>query len=280
LGRPIFLDIVSIAALRNQAISVYIPSMNEPMLKTQASPQPIRDSFEMPASIRQRSDEEAREIVAAVKNSIANGRLRPGARLPPETALCDQYGASRHTVRKAMTLLEREGLLMRRVGRGSFILDATSNTDPAPSWHPPEGRAWTLTELTEARLVIEPQLAAMIIERADADDFHAMAKAIAAIDSATDWPSFKEAKYAFHLAVVRAAKNDFLVCVFEQIIASRRRAAWSRHRGVAIEIEGTKAVCVAESQAILDALRRRDLPGVEEAIRKSLIRILVAISEL
>lgn len=58
--------------------------------------------------------------------SILMARLQregvPGARLPAETELCREFGTSRITVQQALRLLEKEGLIRREQGRGTFYI--------------------------------------------------------------------------------------------------------------------------------------------------------------
>ncbi|HXH84184.1 MAG TPA: GntR family transcriptional regulator [Candidatus Tectomicrobia bacterium] len=58
--------------------------------------------------------------------SLLRARLQrdytPGARLPPEHELCRTFGVSRITVQQALTLLEKDGLIRREQGRGTFYL--------------------------------------------------------------------------------------------------------------------------------------------------------------
>jgi GntR family transcriptional regulator len=63
------------------------------------------------------------QIVAQVEQAIADGRLAPGDRLPPERELAVAHGVSRMTVRQALQMLESRGLLRRSIGRsgGSFV---------------------------------------------------------------------------------------------------------------------------------------------------------------
>lgn len=49
--------------------------------------------------------------------------LRPGGALPSERALSEQLGVSRMTLRRVLEDLAREGLLVRRHGRGTFAAD-------------------------------------------------------------------------------------------------------------------------------------------------------------
>jgi len=47
----------------------------------------------------------------------------PGEKLPPEPDLARQMGVSRSTLREAMRIFETQGLLIRRQGAGTFIVD-------------------------------------------------------------------------------------------------------------------------------------------------------------
>ena len=62
-------------------------------------------------------------IYADIKGQILEGALKPGDRLPPEAELEKLYGASRAPVRQALAMLEQEAFLLRRQGRGTFVMD-------------------------------------------------------------------------------------------------------------------------------------------------------------
>jgi len=61
------------------------------------------------------------QLAEALEGEIRNGRLKSGARLPSEPALCERYGISRTTVRQALARLEQRGLIARRKGQGTFV---------------------------------------------------------------------------------------------------------------------------------------------------------------
>ncbi len=62
-----------------------------------------------------------RQIVDQIRYEIANGSLRPGDRLPSVRELARQLPVNQNTVLKAYDLLERDGLIVRRQGEGTFV---------------------------------------------------------------------------------------------------------------------------------------------------------------
>lgn len=62
-----------------------------------------------------------RDIRAAIKQDIESGVLEPGAKLPTEPELARAYAAGRHSIRRAVIELGKEGLLSVEQGRGTFV---------------------------------------------------------------------------------------------------------------------------------------------------------------
>lgn len=62
-----------------------------------------------------------RQLCGRIAESIHNGQLKDGQRLPATRELAVQLGLNRTTVSAAYTLLEEQGLLKGHVGRGSFV---------------------------------------------------------------------------------------------------------------------------------------------------------------
>ncbi len=63
----------------------------------------------------------ARQLAAALRESILTGQLRPGARLPSTRLLAGELGVSRNTVLEAYAELLAEGYLEGQVGSGTFV---------------------------------------------------------------------------------------------------------------------------------------------------------------
>ncbi|WP_353859643.1 GntR family transcriptional regulator [Azospirillum formosense] len=68
----------------------------------------------------------ARRIYLLLRDRIIAGDLPPGGRLPGEPALAAEHAVSRVTVRRALDLLEKEGLVQRKAGSGTFVHDSRS----------------------------------------------------------------------------------------------------------------------------------------------------------
>lgn len=62
-----------------------------------------------------------KQLVASIREEIASGRLVAGARLPSMRDLARERGVSLGTIRHVYALLEREGLIESRRGRGTYV---------------------------------------------------------------------------------------------------------------------------------------------------------------
>jgi DNA-binding GntR family transcriptional regulator len=62
--------------------------------------------------------EQAADYVAG---EIERGELTPGQKLSAERNLADEWGIAYQTVRRAMRELRERGLVVSRVGKGTFI---------------------------------------------------------------------------------------------------------------------------------------------------------------
>ncbi|KAA8817588.1 PLP-dependent aminotransferase family protein [Bifidobacterium callitrichos] len=67
-----------------------------------------------------------RQLAAQLRESIVSGALAEGYRLPPERELAARLEVNRTTVLQAYQQLKDEGLIASKVGKGTFVLPATS----------------------------------------------------------------------------------------------------------------------------------------------------------
>jgi len=119
-----------------------------------------------------------RQIVEQVAEQIACGRLRVGDRLPSVRELARALPANQNTVLKAYELLERDGLIARRHGDGTFIArDAAtvSATERRRALEDLLAQAAAKAQLygvasTELRRLLDQEMARLSQERAGFED--------------------------------------------------------------------------------------------------------------
>lgn len=104
-----------------------------------------------------------RQIARTLEQDVAAGAHPVGARLPSEGQLAARFGVNRHTVRRALGELSRQGLIRIEQGRGSFVAEDTLDYEVGPrtrlsEWvrrhsKEPSGRVLELREVAADAMV-------------------------------------------------------------------------------------------------------------------------------
>ncbi|WP_433607483.1 FadR/GntR family transcriptional regulator [Dactylosporangium sp. CA-139114] len=206
----------------------------------------------------------AAEAVRLIQEMIVDGRLAPGQRLPAERELSEMLRISRPTLRETIRSLVSLNILESRHGSGTYVaaLDTAALLEPLEFVMSLSGR--TLDELFEARLLIEPALAALAASRADAGQVAAMRAALAEPDRVA-------ADVALHRLVAEAAGNALLATMLQTLSALGRAS-----RAVTATRPGVLRRTAAEHAAIVDAIDRRDPDAARAAMTEHLRRIAAA----
>lgn len=148
-------------------------------------------------------------VVAGLKDKILAGDLAPGAKLPSEAELIEEYAVSRTVVREAVTRLRAEGLVETQQGRGSFVLAVPEASSFSIEASAIRTQADVMAML-DFRIGVESEAAALAARDHGPSD-------VAAIESAMEGfvraghEGAVEADFAFHLAIARATGNRFYV---------------------------------------------------------------------
>ncbi len=158
-------------------------------------------------------------IAADLEQQIVTGRLGAGSRLPSERRLSAQYGSSRPLVREALRTLVERGLIEVHPGRGAFVrrpssLHGTRWLDVVYRRRQPTAR-----HLSEARLMLECEAAALAAYRADLDDVTNLRRRVEALEASSTPVESVRNDLAFHLAVAAAARNPVIETMFASIAA-------------------------------------------------------------
>ncbi|WP_395541178.1 FadR/GntR family transcriptional regulator [Neotabrizicola sp. sgz301269] len=211
---------------------------------------------------------EAQDPVEKLRVFIAEGGHVKGSRLPAERQMSEALGLSRATLRRALDALEREGLIWRHVGKGTFLTDGAPAQ--APSLAAVElGRQLTPFRMMRARLAIEPAIAREAAVNASGETLQKMQVAIARAKAAESWAEYEVQDDLFHRAVAEASDNLLLLALFNQLNEVRRAVAWG-----SVTRESPRPSpdhsSFAEHDAIAAAISSRDAGAAYEAMRRHL----------
>lgn len=199
-------------------------------------------------------------LTAAVKE----GAYAPGSRLPTERELAASFGASRAIARRALSELEKEGLIERHVGRGTFVARPRGEGDIAYA-NIPEGTV-SPAEYIQARLNFEPELARLIVASATTADFADIDRHLRRGELATSREEFELADAAFHQSLVRATHNTLIIGMYELIHAVRHeQGMWFKLRQLS-DVADQRHVFHAEHVKIRNALVGRDADAAKELL--------------
>lgn len=218
----------------------------------------------MNATVKERLYQDlARELLA----DLASGKYPVGARLPAERELSAQHNVSRPTVREAIIALEVQGLVEVRVGSGAYVV-RLPGSEEAPGFN------ISAFELTEARLLIEGECAALAATQITDEELAELATLVEEIARENADPAGTEqADRSFHLALAYATRNNALIEIVERLWTLRSTSPEASLLHAKARSANIKPV-VDEHTAILEALRERDPAAARAAMRVHLSAVL------
>lgn len=149
-------------------------------------------------------------IYDQIRGLIISGKLKPGERLPSERAMMETLKRSRPTIREALRMLERAGLVRIAAGTNGAVV-----TEPSAEaiCQPLEGMLTLNTisygELMEYRMLNDCAMARWAARRRTAEDLAALAACIADMEQAgDDYRQVTAYDIQFHRLISLAAKNS------------------------------------------------------------------------
>jgi DNA-binding GntR family transcriptional regulator len=208
----------------------------------------------------------ADQIAAAIRDSIAKGKLLPGTHLF-EARIAREMQTSRIPVREALIQLEQEGLVTRKPSRGTFVTELTEKM---------------MREVSSLRGLLEGYAASHAAMRLTTDDLMHLDGLVMEMRLAADAGSFLrilDCDYQFHEYVIHAAGHELLEEMWK-----------ATHAKIRVYLSATNLMyadlkLTAESHArVLEALRSGDAEvarmamaaHTEAALEQLVTRVLAA----
>lgn len=158
------------------------------------------------------------QLAQLLRERITSGDLREGDRLPSETALAEQAGVSRSTVREALRILEQDGLVARRSPRIMVVSDRSEDPVFRELRRELRRRNVTFHHLHEALMTFDPELTRFAAMRADKSDIKSLHELIETQERHLEnLPEWSRLDVEFHQALAEMSANPALTLAREPI---------------------------------------------------------------
>ena len=198
---------------------------------------------------------------------VESGEFAVGDRLPSERTLAERFDVSRTSVREAIIALEIRGVVEVRGNSGIYVRGAKPAQflkDAAPGPF----------ELLGARLVIEPEVAALAAVRAKDSDFDHLSALITELKrTMTDKRANEMADQRFHVAIATATGNSVLVNVVNSVWERSRGAMWAKLEEH-FHTPELRSAAMRDHRAVFSGLVARDPVAARSAMRSHIERVM------
>lgn len=171
-------------------------------------------------------------VLDQMRRSMESGQFRPGDRMPTEREMAEMLDVSRTTVRAAVAVLEREGRIEVRRGRGGGFIVRSPDYDPAEARRQLRANKVATRDAFDYRVIIESGAARTAAERRRASDLAELRRLLTAMERALrasledqtpqKVTEFQTLDTAFHLGIARASQNMHL----QEAVRDARSKMW------------------------------------------------------
>ena len=203
-----------------------------------------------------------------IEENLSSGKWPGGTRLPTERVLSESFNIGRTRIRRVLDAFERDGRITRIVGRGTFVTE----THPSALATIEDVESVSPQDLMEVRLMVEPQMADLLVRRASQADITRLRRLVELGAQSKSMAEFLELDHRFHTELTVATKNHYLVSIVARIQAVRQSQAWVavRRRGLTTDRQSTYQ---SQHENIMAALEARDVDALRAAIARHLLDV-------
>jgi len=206
--------------------------------------------------------------LARLRDYIQSNDFAKDGRLPTERAFAESFDVGRRAVRRALEVLEAEGLIWRRQGAGTFIGEKPDDWSAQVT----ELVAGTdFMEIMEVRLRIEPQLAQLAAMRAKPAEIERMRALVEKTGQSTDADAKELWDGSLHRQIAQSAGNKLFLSIFDVVNRIRQDDAWQSIRELARRSGSNGRASFEQHMAIVEAIADRDPARAGEAMRQHLL---------
>lgn len=211
-----------------------------------------------------------RQLIDAVAESLVRfiqEHCESGDRLPSEAKLGEMLGVSKGSLREASRGLEMMGVVEKRNGAGTYVTTRWHELLSRPlSWGLLD-RDKTMTELVEARILVEMPMVEMTVDRITDEELLEMEVHVNAMENTrvNNAEKFMQADLKFHLVLAAGTKNRVLADYMNIARSILRQDQLSL---LGIHTREQLRITAAVHREILENLKMRDRDGVKQAMAR------------
>lgn len=199
----------------------------------------------------------ADQVTQQLQEKISLGELKPGEKIPTEPELMSLFGVGRSTIREAVRVLVKAGLLEVRQGDGTYVMNRTPSLEPLEH----RLRRAAILEVYEARRILELEMAKLAAQRRSDDDLARMRESLNKRREARridDMWAYVDSDLAFHLAIAAASKNSVLTDLYGSFSNVLRDALYKL-----VTDRELYQNQIAIHEQLLEAIERKDAKAAE-----------------
>ena len=207
------------------------------------------------------------QVAMQLAERISAGRWKPGEKLPPESSLCETFHIGRSTLREALKSLAFVGMVRMRAGEGTFVAEGPSKFLEQVLTRGLLNNPREVTDLSEARIMLETELAALCAQRATESELETLRLIIKRMQEASpeDSEGFLNLDLEFHLHIAEYSQNKILAQMMRTIRGLLREVIEK-----SIQIPGSRSLAVDQHWKVVEALATRNVRRARAAMREHL----------
>ncbi|WP_320046542.1 FadR/GntR family transcriptional regulator [uncultured Ilyobacter sp.] len=205
-------------------------------------------------------------VVEYIKNGIKKGSIKYGDKLLPERVLAEKLHIGRSTVREGIKVLEIMGLVESRRGGGNYITNNFENMLYNPITLMFSLQNGSYSDVHELRKMLEESTIELCVERITDEEIKVMEEVHQRLLESTDEAQMSLVDLEFHSIIAKASKNPLIISILNSVSEILENSVKTSRRRV-IEKFGKKTID-KDHQAIVDALKERNLKKAKKAIRE------------
>ena len=191
------------------------------------------------------------KILESIREAILKGQLKPGEKVA-EPELAERFGISRTPIREAFRQLESEGYLTVIPRKGAVVAELSEQD---------------IEEFYAIKSVLEgfaARMAALKMTDKDIEKLETINQKLEQLARQGDVKSFFRVHNEFHELFIRAAGNEKLTELIDQLVMK-----FNRSRMASLALPGRMEISVNEHRKIIQAFRERDSEQADNLVKKT-----------